>query len=80
MNLRIYNKCSEKKEFCDTCLLNLSPRPLHRRGSLCTVHFVETDNYPSLHPSPVERGRGRGLDDDYFSSLKNINYLNDAFC
>ena len=45
--------------------LNLSPRPLHRRGSLCTVNLVETDNYPSLHPSPVERGRGRG-----FSAMK----------
>ena len=40
-------------------ILDLSPRPLHRRGSLC-ADLAETDNYPSLHPSPVERGRGRG--------------------
>ena len=44
------------------CIIHLSPRPLHRRGSPCAVHRVETDNYPSLHrPSPVERGWGRGL-------------------
>ena len=36
------------KNFCDICLLDLSTRPLHRRGSLCTVHLVETWHAASL--------------------------------
>ena len=55
-------------EIYDNCIFNLSPRPLHRRGSPCAIHLSSV-----LPPSPVERGRGRGqlrpLQFVYFSFL-----------
>ena len=44
-------------EFYEIYILDLSPRPLHRRGSLCSFHLSSVQR-----SSPVERGWGRGLE------------------
>jgi hypothetical protein len=41
---------------------DLSPRPLHRRGSPCAIYGILFMCTALIPPSPVERGSGRGKD------------------